>query len=83
MYNSTMDTEIASTFLSGAILFGAGFAILGIVIVFLNNIFHKYWKPIRIFSEDSWIMFSGLSNNARFAEPTEIEKIPPALDKKQ
>lgn len=78
-----MDVDSAATFLSCAILFGAGFAILGITIIFLNNIVHKYWKPVRIFTEDSWAPFGSLSAGARFAEPHEIEpKIPPVLDKK-
>lgn len=80
-----MDVDSAATFLSCAILFGAGFAILGITVIFLNNIVHKYWKPVRIFTADSWIFFNSIGSNppARFAEPHELEpKIPPALDKK-
>lgn len=75
-----MDVDSAATFLSCAILFGAGFAIIGIAIIFLNNIIHKYWKPVRIFTEDSWVAFN--PSSSRFAEPHELEKIPPTLDKK-
>lgn len=78
-----MDVDSAATFLSCAILFGAGFAVVGITIIFINNIVHKYWKPVRIFTADSWAPFSSLSTSARFAEPHELEpKIPPVLDKK-
>jgi len=78
-----MDVDSAATFLSCVILFGAGFAILGITVIFLNNITHKYWKPIRIFTEDSWIFNVGNTLPGRFVEPHEIEpKIPPVLDKK-
>ena len=48
-----MDVDQAATFLAGTILTGAGFAITGIVIVFLNNLFHKYWKPIKLFTPES------------------------------
>jgi len=70
-----MDVDSAATFLSCAILFGAGFAILGITIIFLNNIIHKYWKPVRIFTEDSWVMFNGASNPSRFVEPEEVKPV--------
>jgi len=68
-----MDVDSAATFLSCAILFGAGFAIIGIAIIFLNNIIHKYWKPVRIFTEDSWVAFN--PSSARFAEPEEIKTV--------
>ena len=41
-----MSIEGAANFLIGAILVGLGFGVLGIVLVFLNNIFAKYWQPI-------------------------------------
>jgi hypothetical protein len=75
-----MDVDSAATFLSCAILFGAGFAILGITVIFLNNIVHKYWKPVRIFTADSWAPFNGLSTT-RFAEPHEVEPVNKTVDK--
>lgn len=72
-----MDVESASTFLSCAILIGAGFAVIGIALVFLNNIIHKYWKPVRFFTEDSWGPFK--QPPYRLAEPE--ARIPPELDK--
>jgi len=41
-----MSIEGAANFLVGAILVGLGFGVLGVVLVFLNNIFAKYWQPI-------------------------------------
>jgi hypothetical protein len=41
-----MSIEGAANFLIGAILVGLGFSVVGIVIVFLNNLFAKYWNPI-------------------------------------
>ena len=48
-------------------------------IVVVNNILHKYWKPVRMFTADSW----HINPPHRFAEPHEVEqeKIPPVLDK--
>ena len=76
-----MDVDSAATFLSCAILFGAGFAILGITIIFLNNIIHKYWKPVRIFTADSWAPFSSLPTT-RFAEPHEIDPVNKTVEPK-
>lgn len=41
-----MTLDQASNFLIGCILTGLGFGVIGVVLVFLNNIFHKFWKPI-------------------------------------
>ena len=49
-----MNVENAAVFLANSILIGAGFCIVFIVIIFINNLIHKYWKPVRIFSADSW-----------------------------
>jgi hypothetical protein len=70
-----MDVDQAATFLAGAILTGAGFCVGGIVIVFLNNLFHKYWKPVKIFTPETW------SNaHARFATEEELQRIEPKVD---
>ena len=49
-----MNVENAAVFLANSILIGAGFCIVFIVVIFVNNLLHKYWKPVRIFSSDSW-----------------------------
>ena len=41
-----MTLEQASMFLVGSILTGLGFLVLGVVVLVLNNIFAKYWKPV-------------------------------------
>jgi hypothetical protein len=43
-----MSIEGAANFLVGTILAGLGFGIIGIVIIFLNNLFAKYWKPMSL-----------------------------------
>ncbi len=43
-----MDISQASNFLAGSILIGLACCVIGIVIVFLNNLFHTHWKPVQI-----------------------------------
>jgi hypothetical protein len=49
-----MDMDQAAVWLGGSILTALGFVVLVIAIVVVNNILHKYWKPVRIFTSDSW-----------------------------
>ena len=76
-----MDMDQAAVFLAGSILTALGFIVVVIGLVVINNIIARYWRPIRIFTEDSW---KGISGNPRFAEPPEVEKSQdPPLDKKK
>jgi|APGre2960657373_1045057.scaffolds.fasta_scaffold62482_1 hypothetical protein len=63
-----MDIDIASTFLAGGVLVVAGFIVIVAGICAINNIIHKFWKPVKVFTEDSWNLGTG-----RFAD-TEIKK---------
>ena len=75
-----MDMDQAAVFLAGSILTALGFVVVVMGIVVINNIISRYWKPIRIFTEDSWQAFGG---SARFVESQEIEKTQePTIDKK-
>jgi len=76
-----MDMDQAAVFLAGSILTALGFIAVVIGLVVINNIIARYWRPIRIFTEDSW---KGIGGNVRFAEPNELEKSQePELDKKK
>lgn len=44
----------AATFLAGSVLTMLGFIVVVAGVVAINNILHKHWKPIRIFTADSW-----------------------------
>jgi hypothetical protein len=68
-----MDMDQAAVFLAGSILTAMGFVVIAIAIVFVNNILNKYWKPVRIFTLDSWHI-----NPPATSE--EMEKIAPHLD---
>jgi hypothetical protein len=73
-----MDMDQSAVFLAGSLLTMLGFIIFVIGIVIINNIIHAFWKPIRIFTEDS---FNYSKANARFATEEEITKIAPTFDK--
>jgi hypothetical protein len=66
-----MDMDQAAVFLAGSILTALGFVAVVIGLLVINNIIARFWRPIRIFTEDSW---KGIGGNARFAEPHEVEK---------
>lgn len=53
-----MDMDQASVFLAGSILFALGIVTLVAGLVAINNILHKYWKPVSIFTPDSWKGFN-------------------------
>ena len=63
--------EVAARVLAGSILTMLSFIVVIIGIIVINNILHKYWKPIRIFTADSW--------NFNPPEPY-YQKISPSLD---
>jgi len=70
-----MDVDVAAEILAGSILTGLAFIVFVITVVVINNIIAKYWKPVKIFTADSW----NFNPPARFIEP-EVEKIPPSID---
>ena len=74
-----MNIEQASNFLIGSILVGVGFIVLVAVMVVINNILSRYWRPVnfgmmipKIFSESP----------GRFATDEEIARVAPQFDKK-
>jgi len=66
-----MDMEIAARVLAGSILTMLALVVVVVGIIVINNIMHHYWKPIRIFTADSW----------NFNPPEEYyQKVSPKLD---
>lgn len=69
-----MDMDQAAVWLAGSILFTIGIVVLVAGCVVINNVLHKYWKPIRVFTPDSW---------RGFYPPINVDKsVEPGLDKK-
>jgi hypothetical protein len=67
-----IDVDNAASFLAGSILFSIALVVFIIGCVVVNNIIHKYWKPVNIFTPDSW---------KGFFPPAEIRYIEPEIDK--
>jgi len=71
----------SAVWLAGSILTMLGLIVVVSGIVIINNILHKYWKPVRIFTDDSFAPFSNHNTNARFMTQEEYAKITPTFDK--
>lgn len=68
----------AAVFLAGSILTAIGCIVILAAIVIMNNIIHKYWKPLEW---PSLIPEALRTPPMRFAEPHEIKDTPePKLD---
>ena len=73
-----MDMDQAAVFLAGSILTALGFVVFVIAVVVVNNIIHRWWKPL------GW-NFGWMAAPTRFATPEELEqppKIEPVIDNK-
>lgn len=70
--------EQAASFLAGSILIGLGFVVLVVTVVTINNILSRYWKPVRLFTPDSWKAFN--PPQEQFASQEELSRIAPTFD---
>ena len=66
-----MDMDQAAVFLAGSILTMLGFVVVVAGVIAINNLIHKFWKPVRIFTADSW----HLNPPPRFASQDELNRI--------
>jgi hypothetical protein len=73
-----MDMDQAAVFLAGSILTGLGFIVIVAAVVAINNLLHNYWKPVRIFTADSWHAFNPPRS---FASQEELNRVAPELSK--
>lgn len=53
-----MTIEQASNFFVASILTMLGFIVVVAGIVVINNLISKYWKPVSLFTVDSWKAFN-------------------------
>ena len=67
----------AAVFLAGSILTMMGFIVVIAGLIAVNNLLHKYWKPVRIFTADSF----NINPPERFASQEELNRIAPELSK--
>jgi hypothetical protein len=47
----------AATWLAGSILTMLGFIVVVCGVIIINNIIHRFWKPMNIFTPESWREF--------------------------
>jgi hypothetical protein len=69
-----MDMDQAAVFLGGSILTMLGFVVVVAGVVAINNIFSRFWKPVRIFTPDSW---TGINPPNQFANQEQLDKKEP------
>jgi hypothetical protein len=53
-----MTMDQAATWFAGSILVTLGFLVIIAGVVVVNNLLHKYWKPVKLFTPDSWKGFN-------------------------
>jgi len=68
-----MTMDQAATWLAGSILTALGFIIVVGAVIVINNMLHRYWKPVQFFK---WAEHPA----ARFITDEEAAKIAPVMD---
>ncbi len=69
-----MNLEQAATFLSSSILVILGLMAIIAGSVVINNLIHRFWKPVTIFTRESFSIFGGHPmNNAPIQNLTQEE----------
>ena len=66
-----MDMEQPAFWLAGCILASLGIVVLVIAGVVVNNLLHTFWKPVKIFTPDSWKGFFPPNNHTPETTPSE------------
>jgi len=74
-----MDVDVSAEILAGSILTMMAIIVFVVGVVVINNILYKYWKPVKIFTPDSWKAFNPPN---QYASQEELNRIAPILDKK-
>jgi hypothetical protein len=67
-----MDMDQAAVFLAGSILTMLGFIVVIAGVIAINNLIHRYWKPVTLWRFDE--------HPARFASQAELDRVAPILD---
>jgi hypothetical protein len=72
-----MDMDQAAVFLAGSILTMLGFVVIIAGLLVINNILYKFWKPVRIFTADSW---AAMNPPDGFASQDELNRVAPTIE---
>jgi len=84
-----MSIESASNFLVGSVLIAVGVLVLIACAVAINNLLHRFWKPVTVFSADSWALFGNsatdeyVRNHPEYKAAKQAERVAPVLDIKE
>lgn len=72
----------SAVFLAGSVLTMMGLIVIVAGAIVINNLINKFWKPVRIFTEDSFMIFGSHSTqSARFLTQEEYDtKVAPYLE---
>ena len=70
-----MEIQSGVNFLVGSVLFSVSIIVIGLAILVLNNVFSKYWKPIR------WQVFE--TQDLTVVDHQIIEELKKSLDKQK
>ena len=79
MRKNNMDMDQAAVFLAGSILTALGFLVVIAAVIVVNNLLHNYWKPVKIFTADSW----NINPPHSFASQDELDRVAPELAKEK
>ena len=78
-----MIAEQMAIWLVGSILFALGSIVLIFGLILINNLLHKYWKPVRVFTVDSFTMLgTNTSINSKYQTPEQSNEANNSKDKK-
>jgi hypothetical protein len=74
--DSIMSMDQAAMFLAGSVLTIMGLVVIVAGCIIINNLVHRFWKPVRVFTTDSFTFFGyhHQGNSVRFAEPHELDQ---------
>jgi len=83
-----MDIESAAIWMAGTVLVTLGIIAMVVGAVIINNILHRYWKPVTIFTTESFSLFGGRASyqwvenhpEVKALKEKEQERIAPTLD---
>jgi hypothetical protein len=74
-----MEMNQAAVFLGASILLMLGFIVIVVGVILVNNLIHKFWKPVKFWTPDSW---QG-NPPIRYASSDEIKKMAEKITAKE
>lgn len=76
-----MNVDQAAVFLAGSVLIILAFVFIVAGLCVINNLIHKYWKPVRVFTVDSFTLL-GTNTNSKYLTPEQSDEANKPKDKK-